>query len=524
MSLYDFDGNPITFGEDLNGYTMESEPAWDDGKALYVAHSTNAVGYVGTSTVLAVSDFIPVRGRNSLKIMLPVVSDTSPASYGMAFYDEEKNVLPMTGTTVYWGRGTNDSRARIAEVFVPEKAEYFRTTWWTAETAAKYPETPSFTYTFTAGRFEDSADNITHERPVNRGMLNAIRRTRQLTDIKWTPRVNVPRYSMMNGSSIHFLDWCYADTEYKGIPYSGSGQGESWREGVIDTNTDAGKWGYYQMWVGLEISPETFVTAARYPNSIFGERSGRASANYDASPYGDVCSALVSYSLGLSTPIWSIVGFPTSASYGKNYFIALGALGTDIQLADIRLGDVFHNNTHISIITDIVRDDSGNIEFVEISEATTIGNANNAVLGTELGGMCRRKMWTAAELPTSYWATKYQMYRFKSFTRIDYTPSKFVDTGNEGNGMPIVDLPCIPYLGNKARYKAGYIRNTKICIGATGFNTLVVMKDGAEFNRFAINGATEIETGFSAAGSYSAYLLDSNNKSTMSCTWTVEDP
>ena len=46
----------------------------------------------------------------------------------------------------------------------------------------------------------------------------------------------------------------------------------------------------------------------------------------------------------------------------------------------------------------------------------------------------------------------------------------------------------------------------------------------AEFNRFTINGATEIEAGFSAVGSYSAYLLDSNNKKTMSCTWAVENP
>ena len=528
MSFYDFDGNPITFGEDLNGYTMEQEPEWDDGKVIYVAHSTNPVGSIGASSVLTVSDYIPVRGRNSLQIMLPVVSDATPATYGMAFYDEEQNVLPMTGTTVYWGRGTNNSRARLAEVFVPDKAKYFRTTWWTAATMESYPETPAFTYTFTAGRFEDSADNITHERPKNRGQLNAIRRVRQLTDIRWTPRVRIPRYANMQGqnggSGIGYLDWCEVDKEYVGIPYSGSGQTNSWTSLDVDRNTDSGKWGYRQFFVGKHVPIDAFITAARYPNSIMGERDELETVSTYASIYGDVCSATVAHSLALPGLVWPITTFMSNANYGKNWFFLLGTLGTDFQVNDIWLGDVWWNDGHIAIISDLIRDENGDVSGVEISEATSVGHGNKSIIGGELGGCCRRKVWSADELMVSPWQSKFQLYRFKSWTAIPYEKSPFVDTGNEGDYKPIVDLPCIPYLGNKAVYKTTYIVNTKICIGAEGFQTLVVEKDGAEFNRFAINGATEIETGFSAVGSYSAYLLDSNNKRTMSCTWTVENP
>lgn len=519
--IYDINGNELAANDTLDGYTMEEAPTFEDGKCVYSDSATAAVGSLGTGSSLSASDYVPVYGRNSLFITLPVFSDTKPPAAGLVFYDKNKTALKNYGTNVFWGRGSGDSRVKTAEVFVPANAKYFRTTWWSSTIVSDNPTMPTFTYTFTAGRNEDEA--ITEELPTNRGMMNAIRRARQLTDIKWTPRVNVPRYSMMNGSSVHFLDWCESGKEYVGIPYSGSGQGASWQEGSIDTNTDAGKWGYYQFWVGIEVSPETFVTAARYSNSIFGERANRSSANYDASIYGDVCTALVSYALGRNSgQIWSIVGFCTSASYGKDYFNSLGALGTGIQLADIRLGDVFQNNTHIAMITDIFRDESGNITAVEISEATTIGNGNNSVLNDELGGMCRRKTWKASELATSYWATNYTMYRWKNFTDIDYTPSKFVDTGREGNCMPIVDLPCIPYLGNNARYKTGYIVNTKICIGATGFTGLTVIKDGETFGTFDVTGLTEVSVGFSAVGSYSAYLTKSGNVQTMACKWTVE--
>lgn len=523
--FYDVFGNQIDFQEDsgggtdplqlYRGYTMEIPPAWTPSTMIAMDDNSFADGAaVSASGSLNASEFVPVRGRNTLQITIPVDTSATPVNYGLAFYDENQSVIPRYGANAFFDRASGGALYRIAEVFVPENAAFFRTTFWS--------DSAAFTYTFTAG--DNRLTRITHELPANKGVENAVRKARQITDIEYTPRVDIPRYCLMNGSDVHFIDWFKAGEKAKGIPYSGSGRTNHWTYGRIDPAVRAGQWGYYMFFVGLEVSFETFVTAARYPNSILGERAAPDATfnEADVSIYGDVCSALVSYALGLKSPIWPIPQFMSSASYGKNWFKALGALGTGIQLADIRLGDVFHNNTHIAIITDIIRDETGVITFVEISEATTIGNANNEAHHDELGGKCRRKTWPAGELIVSYWATDYLMYRFKAFTGNGYTKSEFVDTGDEGDCQPIVDLPCIPYLGNKARYKAGYIVNSDILIGASGFTTLVVTRNGQAFNSFQISGLSKISVGFSIRGSYEAHLTGPNGMTSRSCYWTVE--
>ena len=502
----------------LDGFTMVSPPTFTDGSFLYTDSATQAVGNIGTNANLSVSDYVPVMGRNTLIIMLPWYSDSTPTVAGLVFYDKNKSVLPFAGTNDFWGRtaGGSDPRAKTAEVFVPQNAAYFRTTWWSTSVLSTYPDTPAFTYTFTPGNWLDDA--ITHEMPTCRGMENAIRRARQYTDIEWTSLVRIPR---MTGVG---TDEFTAGKKYRGIPYSGAGQTNSWTYGQIVPTSDSGKWGWQMFFYGHVVSPEQFVTASRFANSIFGERKDLVADTVDASIYGGVCSALVTYALGLPYPIWPLPTFMSNASYGKNYFNELGQLGTDIALSSVRLCDVFYNSNHIAIITDILRDSQGNVKAVEITEETTSGKVSKgAPLGEPWGGISRRRMWLKDDLLASTWASNYVMYRFKSFTDISYTQSIYVDTGNEGNKLPPIDLPCIPYLGSGARYKAGYLPNTKVLIAAPNdYVTLVVTKDGEAFNSFTINGASEISVGFSVAGSYEAHLVNSNNKSSVSCTWTVE--
>ena len=521
---YDFDGNEVVFsgGDNENGYTMVNEPTWTDSKLIVAASSPSSIGSVGEATaVLAASDYIDVMGKNSLFITMVFAGDTVPPSYGLCFYDKNKQPMNTSDTNAFWGRGANDPRAKVAEVFVPQGAAYFRTTWWSASALAEHPETPPFTYTFTAGRFENCMDAITHERPASRGMLNAIRRARQLTDIKWTPRVRVPRYCKMDGASDWFLDWCEVGKEYTAIPYSGSGRPAPSTYETIDPNSLAGRWGYSALFLGLYTDIETFITAARFPNSIMAERANVSTPTYDMSVYGTVCSALLFHALGLAPPVWPLNGsFITSTSYGRNYFTDIGTL-SNLSANQLHLCDVLCDpRAHVAIITDLVRDANGNVTGIEVSEATTLGNpSNGSADGEELGGMSRRKVWTFADL-LGYFGS-YGVHRFKSFTAIPYVRSSFVDTGNELDAERWVDLPCIPYMGNKFRYKVGYIVNTKILIGATGFTSMTVLKDGATFGTFDITGLTEVSVGFSAVGSYSAYLTKSGGVKTMSCEWTV---
>lgn len=512
--IYDINGNEIVTNSsngEIYGATIEN---WSVGDCIYAfadLESANAEGDAVTigGTNLVASDFEYIGNFSGMILEMPmnVVGETTQVQYGMHFYDKDKHPIPGRGCACLFNRQSGDDATVVMRFYIDDRTKYFRTTYY-SEARAQALGAPEFYYNVVFPTMEERP--ITHELPVSVDMQNAIRRARQLTDIKWTPRVNVPRYSTIQGSTEHFLDWFYADTEYTGIPYSGAGKGEGsgW--------TTPAEWGYAHNWLGGIVDFETFVTAARYPNSIMGSKASQASANFDSSPFGSVCTALVNYAVDGAWPLRSISNFFNVAGFFKLSTSTLGALDVN----KLAIGDFMYTSAHVIIITDLLRDEDGNITHVEMSEAATVGIGNNTVLGSQLGGLARRKMWEVNKWKSMY--SDYTIYRRPTFYGIPYTPSKYVDTGNEGNGVNIVDLPCIPYMGNKFRYKVGYIVNTKILIGATGFNTLVVKKDGSEFNRFTITGLTEVEVGFSAAGSYSAYLLDSSNHKTMSCTWTVE--
>lgn len=486
---------------------------WTQNKSIFSTHFTSSGNQQGTvssaSASLKASGYIPVYGK-MLELPMIKASDTTYPNYGMSLYDKDYQPIIGRAMSAIPNRVGTDYVAWV-HIYLPENAAYFRTTYWSDSAISEY-NLDDFTYNLLK-EIPDEYKPITHELPVDTYMQNSIRRARQLTDIKWTPRVNIPRYSMINGGDMHFLDWFYADHEYVGIPYSGAGKGEGtggW--------TTPEEWGYAHNWVGQCIPFDAFVTAARYPNSIFGETVGQTTPNYDSSPFGIVCTALVNHAVNGPLPLRGITNFFDTSdnvfrlSKPNNTISALGA-------NDIMIGDFLYTNTHVIMITDIMRDANGNVTHVEMSEATTVGNGNNTVLGTKFGGVARRKMWEYNTFKSLYGA--YVLYRRTTFYGIAYTASKYVDTGNEGNGEDIVDLPCIPYLGNGAVYKVGYIHNSKVCIGATGFTTLVVTKDGSEFGTFDVTGLSDVSVGFSEVGSYEAYLTNGNTR-TMACRWTVE--
>ena len=445
-----------------------------------------------------------------LELPIPHVSDTSYINYGVCLYDENGAYIYGRGVCCSINR-TGNNYVEWVRMYLPENAKYFRTTYWSDSfREGKEEYIPVFSYNL-LDDYPDEYKPITHELPVDTYMQNSIRRARQLTDIKWTPRVNIPRYSMMNGSDVHFLDWFYADHEYIGIPYSGSG-GE-------ETNwTDLKEWGYSHNWVGQHIPFESFVTAARYPNSIFSETTGQTQPDYDSSPFGDVCTALVNYAVDGATPLRGINNFFTNQQK-DGFRTANVALKNWSSMNPVCIGDFLYDPAHVVMITDLLRDKDGNVTHIEECEATTIGNGNNSVLGTEFGGVARRKMFSVADFVERY--GNYILYRKTTFFGIGYTPSDYVDTGNEGQRKKIIDYPCIPYLGEGAVYKVGYIHNSKICIGATGFTSLVVLKDGEAFDTFDVTGLTEVSVGFTDAGTYEAYLTNGNHR-TLSCHWTVE--
>lgn len=509
--IYDINGNVIAASGSNGEIYGVKISEWQDSSmviGLNTIEEANEGSLESATSVLTASGFEDIGNFSGMILELPMVwaSDTAQIFFGIHFYDRNKQPLPGRGCTALFNRQSGDATYEIMRFYIDPRTKFFRTTYWSeSSTYRQNDSAPEFYYNVVFPTMGERP--ITNEYPVSVDMQNAIRRARQLTDIKWTPRVNIPRYSMIQGSTQHFLDWFYAGTEYTGIPFSGAG-GE-------ETNwTNVKEWGYAHYWMGGIVDFETFVTAARYPNSIMGSKVNQASNDYDSSPFGSVCTALVNYAVDGAWPLRSINNFFNISGFFKLSNSTLGSLDVN----KLAIGDFMYTSAHVIIITDLLRDEDGNITHVEMSEETTVGNGNNSILGSQLGGVARRKMWEVNKWKSMY--SDYTIYRRPTFYGIPYTPSKYVDTGNEGNGVNIVDLPCIPYMGNKFRYKVGYIVNTKILIGATGFTSLVVMKDGATFGTFDVTGLTEISVGFTAVGEYEAYLKKGNVK-TMACMWSV---
>ena len=168
------------------------------------------------------------------------------------------------------------------------------------------------------------------------GRVNAVKKARQLTDIEFTPL-----------SELKGLDKIYHPGKtYHGIMYS-----------------MVSEMGNY---VGTNVSFHTFMTAVHNPKSkLYTEDvsqlpyHGRNCNSY----YGSVCSQLVSYALGIS-PGYSSKDFNESE---------LMVTVTPKVIDSIKVADVLWKPGHVTIITDIERNEQGLVSKVEICESVSTG-------------------------------------------------------------------------------------------------------------------------------------------------------
>lgn len=362
-----------------------------------------------------------------------------------------------------------------------------------------------------------------HTMPENSGVLNVIKRCRQMTDIRWTPAVDLKRLMLTartmdnteDYSSSMDTNWVgvfKAGHEYKGIPY-----------GRCDF---LGDYGYSNSFAGLNVGFDVFITSVENPESIVSKEiqtDTRVLNNHRTVPYAAVCSALVCYALNVSyVPTSNIPSIP-----GLNLISALTVDGSHIPASTFRLGDILNlQGQHTVVVTDIALGDSGDVRYIEVSEATTGGEANPDIEGGDVGGLCRRVGYTVDDFFARF--QQYSLLRYAYIDNVSYTPSPYVNVGDEMPMFCLRRLPCIPYMGENFKYKVGYIPNTKIVITTDNYSFLRVFKDGTEISGspFAVDASLGyVETGFADAGSYEAYLCNMssgvNTAVTVKCHWTV---
>lgn len=358
-----------------------------------------------------------------------------------------------------------------------------------------------------------------HERPETQGHLNIVKRARQLTDIEWTPAVDLPRFCAVQRDSTipdtaevqYFNGKFKAGVTYKGIPYG--------RAGAMKN-----AYGIDNAFVGLNIPFETFVTSAENPNSKFSLESAYSESTHRATLFAVVCSALGSYALNVSFRDTSV--FPNI-----NGLKEIGTVNDNgTLLSNIKIGDILCiAGYHVAVVTDIIRNADGTINIIEISDASTVGCADKNYSDGQAGGICRRKGWTAAQFYESW--RDYIVYRYLYAHKVPYAPNPYVNVGDEPDGWRIDHYPCMPYEGNKFSFNVGKIPNSavKIIISPNlGYSYLRVFKDGTEISGspFTVESDTEsIDISEISAGEYSAYLCNITDGNvtnlTRSCAWSI---
>ena len=345
-----------------------------------------------------------------------------------------------------------------------------------------------------------------HVYPESEGVVNAIKRARQLSDMKWTPLADLPRSQMVTNTVRMANRQTFEDEFSQGVEYSGIPYGDT--ENV-------------KQMLAVARPLDVFATSLCNTNSALYVES--TYHDLYSTYYYNACTGLVAYALGF--PVTYSMYY--SRIEGMSLAFALMSGSARHALEDLKLCDVLQISGHCALVTDIIYDDDGKVAFVEVTEQTLTGNSNNGVTGTQYGGKARRKTWTVDEFFD--WFGSFSVYRYAYLSSVKYTQNPYAPVGNEGDRICEPYFPIMPYHGNRCLEQSS--TTVKLLISGTGYTHVVVMKNGVAWNEdgttdpYTVSG-TELTIHCSNENAeYSAYLATYENNAvkyyTKACEWYV---
>ena len=253
-----------------------------------------------------------------------------------------------------------------------------------------------------------------HDIPKSVGVENALKRARQMLDIRWTPVERFPSgisSAEPEGAPRVRRDFNYAPWRPQtGMVYSSVRRNEKY--------------------VGYNVSIETFMTALYNPKSVLYTRShhGDSEIFNMFSYYGIVCSCFGSY----------VRGFPYRTSGAR---IRIDPDVTEIEmdkLENLELCDlVIKTGVHVAVITDIQRDVSGKVHLITVSESVL--------------PLCTSITYTVEEFRKLWLDQGYHIYRYAKVHETTYEPSPYVYVeGDPDLEKPPVNTALMSIFGDKA--------------------------------------------------------------------------
>lgn len=263
---------------------------------------------------------------------------------------------------------------------------------------------------------------LKHTLPDTPGKSNVIARAVQLTDIRWTPVGDVPTYTVAAGKTVH-----KAFVEVTGLPYSST------------EPTDK--------FICENLSIDTFLSAVQNPDSALYTRDLNGHRN-SWTYFGIVCNGLARYALNIrrrySTKRWlEIPGIRLVAEPGA-YSVE------ELELCDI-LYAYGKGRNHVAMVTDILRDETGAVALVEVSEAVRPS--------------CKRVCYT----PQEYYE-KYKLFGISRYDYLDDVPPPVPVAGGWANSHIAVDY------GHNSNYFSG--EDVVLTVFDSGVQQVELFQDG----------------------------------------------
>ena len=269
---------------------------------------------------------------------------------------------------------------------------------------------------------------LIHDTPGSQGVLNVIKRTKQMLNIKWTPIKPFPK--LIKKKEKRYFP---AGKQVIGLPYT------SVR--------------VHEKFVGINLSFETFLSAVQNPGSMIYTENMFGRIKNAAGYYGMVCSVFVSYALNLPfrvpTKLWAEIKGMHKVQHKSEY--------------DVKLCDTLLNKRHVAIIIDITRTLEGRVHSISVAEST-----RPKCKCTELSPEQFEDIWIRKK--------ECDVYRYDHLASVPYEPSPYVQVEDE----PPVKIPLNKVLGLNLGNKANYRRGEPVVynIMQDGWETLLIYKDG----------------------------------------------
>lgn len=254
------------------------------------------------------------------------------------------------------------------------------------------------------------------DKPVSKGVENALKRAKQMVELRWTPvkRMAASTIVSREDKSRHDIDSFFAAYRpQRGINYS------SVR--------------CHEKFVGDNVLFETYLSALANPRSVMYTRSQHGQGRAMSGFYGTVCTSFAAYVFDQP------VRFPSS-----KWINIPGVTEVDTsELENLQLCDaLLEIGHHIAVITGIQRDVDGKVHIITVSESQT--------------PVCATNDYTVEEFRGYWLASGYRVFRYPGIHDVTYTPDPFAPV----EGDPVMERPAIntvlqPDYGNKANYMLG---------------------------------------------------------------------